>query len=116
VDEAFNRQRKEEFKKQDLRRRDVAQDLAELSAKNEHFVVPTYLREAIVWITEAQTVTAVSAARTRQRQSDSFLWRYLVVRSCPLAGSGSGSTRRTNRFFRISLPKSPVVLQVSELT
>jgi putative ATP-dependent endonuclease of OLD family len=44
----------EEFKKKNLRKGDFAQDVAELSTKNEDFVVPAYLSAAITWIAEPQ--------------------------------------------------------------
>jgi putative ATP-dependent endonuclease of OLD family len=42
-----------EFKAQELRKGDFAQDVAELSAQHPGFTVPGYLRDAIVWISEA---------------------------------------------------------------
>jgi putative ATP-dependent endonuclease of OLD family len=44
-----------EFKRQELRKGDFAQDVAELSTQHPDFTVPQYLRNAISWISEAQT-------------------------------------------------------------
>jgi putative ATP-dependent endonuclease of the OLD family len=44
-----------EFKKNELRKGDFAQEFAALASERDGFVVPSYLEAAIRWIAEAES-------------------------------------------------------------